>query len=121
MTGFGGGISMAGLAADTSRAFGGSGLPAADGAYRIIARLHFVRYTFTFWSEGVNASGRSSGGYDPVAAVLHGIWAFALKGDEELTQEDDFSRSFESFGLRSAASILPQIQRDYFGLFQIND
>ncbi|MBY5356481.1 AAA family ATPase [Rhizobium leguminosarum] len=69
----------------------------------------------------IDASERSSGGYDPVATVLHGIWAFALKGDEELTQEDDFSRSFDSFGLRSAASILPQIQRDHFGLFQIND
>ncbi|WP_168574932.1 hypothetical protein [Rhizobium ruizarguesonis] len=54
MTGLQAGISTAGSAADTSRAFGGWGLPAADVAYRIIAKLHYVRYMFTFWSERVN-------------------------------------------------------------------
>ncbi|WP_206116741.1 hypothetical protein [Rhizobium laguerreae] len=59
MTGLVRGISMAVSAADTSRAFGGWGLPAADVAYRIIARLHYVRYMFTFWSEGVNGGQQS--------------------------------------------------------------
>ncbi|MGO7634280.1 hypothetical protein [Rhizobium leguminosarum] len=48
MTGLVRGISTAGSAADTSRAFGGWGLLAADVAYRIITRLHYVRYMFTF-------------------------------------------------------------------------
>ncbi|MBY3333371.1 hypothetical protein HFN98_22510 [Rhizobium laguerreae] len=55
MTGLVRGISTAGSAAATSRAFGGWGLPAADVAYRIIARLHYVRFMFAFGGEGVNA------------------------------------------------------------------
>ncbi|WP_164006011.1 hypothetical protein [Rhizobium phaseoli] len=37
---------MASLAADASRAFEGSGLLATDVAYRIITRLHYVRFMF---------------------------------------------------------------------------
>jgi len=70
----------------------------------------------------IDASGRSTYGYDNVAAVLHGLWAFALRDDAQPVQEaEDFSRSFSNFGFGSTAEILPQIQRNYFGLFQISD
>jgi hypothetical protein len=49
MTGFGGGISMAGLAADTSRAFIGSGLLAAGAAYRIISKTPFCSLYVRIW------------------------------------------------------------------------
>jgi hypothetical protein len=55
MTGFGFGISMAGLAADTSRAFIGSGVLAGVVANRIISKTPSVRFMFAFGSEGVNA------------------------------------------------------------------
>jgi hypothetical protein len=61
MTGLVRGISVAGSAADTSRAFGGWGLLAVDVAYRIIARLHYVRFMFLFGS-GVNGGQQSPAG-----------------------------------------------------------
>ncbi|QWW67954.1 P-loop NTPase fold protein [Rhizobium sp. WYJ-E13] len=70
----------------------------------------------------IDSSAKGSGEYDHVAFIIRGVWQFALTGGNEPAQDkDNFSRSFDSFGLRSGASILPQVQRDYFGLFQVND
>ncbi|NDK47887.1 KAP family P-loop NTPase fold protein [Rhizobium laguerreae] len=76
---------------------------------------------------GINASmidreAQKSGVYKHEAYIIRGLWQFALTGGAEPAQDQEhFSRAFDSFGMRDASDILPQVRRDYFGLFQIND
>lgn len=58
--------------------------------------------------------------YNHRAYILHGLWLFILSNGKE-PQEDaaNFSRSFDSFGLQDNSRILTDIERDFFGLFEV--
>ncbi|MBX5156162.1 hypothetical protein HJB89_03265 [Rhizobium sp. NZLR8] len=86
---------MAGLAAGASRAFEGSGALATDVAYRIITRLHFVRFMF---HSAMNKS--MAARYRRPEYAL--IWILKVRGIEQASLE------------RIAAGLFPQAQMRKF-------
>jgi hypothetical protein len=51
---------------------------------------------------------------------LSGVWRYALTGTVEKEEDkSDFAKAFDTFG--RAMKILPNIERDYFWIFQVGE
>ncbi|WP_105382887.1 KAP family P-loop NTPase fold protein [Neorhizobium alkalisoli] len=58
--------------------------------------------------------------YNHGAYLLSGVWRFALTGTAEKEEDkSNFAKTFDTFG--RAVKILPNIERDYFRIFQVGE
>jgi hypothetical protein len=72
--------------------------------------------------EMITAEPERSERYHHKAYIIVGCWSFALSWDENNeADKNDFSRAFDNFGTRRAERILPNIARDFFSVFSVQD
>ena len=58
--------------------------------------------------------------YDNTAYIIHGLWQFVISGGASSPHEtEQFSKSFDSFGVSEPRKIIANIERDFFGLFEL--
>jgi hypothetical protein len=62
------------------------------------------------------------GSYNHAAYILRGLWLFALSGGTQPERDNGkFAEAFDIFETEEASAILFNIDRDFFGLFEVAD
>lgn len=72
---------------------------------------------FSILPKQLDRASRSDS-YNHKAYLLHGLWLYSLTGAAEPDTEN-FAKEFDTLGSRGHERILENIERDFFGLFEI--
>jgi hypothetical protein len=84
------------------------------------ASLEELNSFFGITKEMIVRDPQNPSQYNHRAYILNGLWQFIFSNGKEPKEDaSKFSQSFDSFGLRDNSTIVTDIERDFFGLFEV--